>query len=97
MGFLTSMTPIRLYDQAGVRTVCFSASGRRVGIGAAPINIYGYRRPLRAYGCQRGSVGSCDVDLGPVLQTSYLNARPQRVQFQTAKSDCFTVGAVSKS
>lgn len=48
---------------------------------------------LRAGDCRR--VGR--IVLGPGLQISYLNSRPQRVQFQAAKSACFTVGAVSKS
>jgi hypothetical protein len=47
--------------------------------------------------CRRGSVAEGGVALGAGLQISYLNSRPQRVQFQTAKSSCFTVGAVSKS
>jgi hypothetical protein len=64
---------------------------------AKPASGHECRWPLRAAECRRGSVDVGGVAFGLGLQISYLNSRPQSVQFQTAKSSCFTVGAVSKS
>jgi hypothetical protein len=73
------------------------SGARRVTASPAPRAPQESRWALRGDERRRGSVGFSAAAFGPGLQISYLNSRPQRVQFQTAKSACFTVGAGSKS